>query len=243
MRVIAINNADKAISSKEPRAEIVSLLKSSRPFAGASQEDVTTLAAHVSERSYAPGETIGSDTDFETSECFFVLSGHLSVAIVDDQTGAMTVQRYSKGEEFGLASAVSGEKIDGSLVLTADGPTSVLILDVSVLDEIAKTSPEFSRGLLHYFASLASERHLKVISPEASDRQRIVGVLKGITEFIDGAWRIAKMPKHRELAQEAKVNENLVAEVIATLIANGIAERNYPGLIIKDVDELNRLAS
>ncbi len=50
------------------------------------------------------------------------------------------------------------------------------------------------------------------------------------------------MPKHRELADEAGVEEALTAGAVASLIQQGVARRDYPGLVINDMARLNELA-
>ena len=61
-------------------------------------------------------------------------------------------------------------------------------------------------------------------------------------DLVSGAWRIEKMPKHREVAQLAGVDEADAASAIAYVIQEGVARRDYPGLIIDDIARLNHLA-
>ena len=60
---------------------------------------------------------------------------------------------------------------------------------------------------------------------------------------LSGVWRIEKMPKHRELADRAGVDEASAAGAVASLIQEGVAQRDYPGLVINDMSRLNTLAS
>ena len=54
-------------------------------------------------------------------------------------------------------------------------------------------------------------------------------------------WRIPQLPKHKDLAERAMVQEVEVAEAIANLISEDIAEREYPGLVVKDVQRFKSL--
>ena len=60
---------------------------------------------------------------------------------------------------------------------------------------------------------------------------------------MSGGFCIKRMPKHRELADEAGVEESFAANAVATLIQEGVARREYPGLLIDDMSRLNQLAS
>jgi hypothetical protein len=51
------------------------------------------------------------------------------------------------------------------------------------------------------------------------------------------------MPKHRELAERAGADEAAAASAVAQLIQQGVARREYPGLVIADMAGLARLAS
>ncbi|MBI1391610.1 MAG: hypothetical protein GC152_02605 [Alphaproteobacteria bacterium] len=155
----------------------------------------------------------------------------------------MIVERSRAGDQYGLAIAISGMNPADGAVLTADGETKIAALETSALKGAINQDAELARELLVYFARKAAERHIGLIAPEASARQRIHAALLDWAEVHKGQWRIAKMPKHRELAERARVDESQTAAAIAALIASGVARRDYPGLAITDIDELRRLAS
>ena len=50
------------------------------------------------------------------------------------------------------------------------------------------------------------------------------------------------MPKHRELAERAGVEEAEAASAVAALIQDGVARRDYPALVINDIRRLSDLA-
>ena len=122
--------------------------------------------------------------------------------------------------------------------------TDVVTLDAEAFRELFQRRPALTRALAQYFArALVMER--SQLSPEDLSPER--RVFAALLEFVErdavtGAWRVARMPKHRELAEKADADEAAAASAIAHLIQEGVARRDYPGLIIDDISQLNALA-
>ena len=55
--------------------------------------------------------------------------------------------------------------------------------------------------------------------------------------------RVARLPRHRELAARVDTTEEVVARAIAELVRDGIALRDYPGLILADEAKLRDLCA
>ena len=96
---------------------------------------------------------------------------------------------------------------------------------------------------MHCFAASLSKAGFQAPPQESSPERRIFAALLEYVErdAVNGDWRISRMPKHRELAEKAGVDEAATAGAIAQLIQDGVARRDYPGLVIEDMAQLSRL--
>jgi len=198
-------------------------------------------------RSYAAGETIYAVGQYDGSEIFIVAEGSIKATLADPETGAMMINVINAGEILGLAAAIAGDDdVEADkLTLTADGDAKIVAVEVEAFRVIVAQRPSLTRNLMHHFARALSGSRFQDVSQESSPERSIYAALMEYVErdAVTADWRIARMPKHRELAEKVDTEESLVASAVAQLIQDGVAERDYPGLIISDIGQLNRLAS
>lgn len=235
-------NSLPAIEAEEMSA--ADAIKAAAPFKDLPQPVVASLVEASNIRRYLAGETVYSMGQFDGSEFLIVLSGGLKVANADAKTGSMLFEHVPAGEIFGLALAVLGEsqKTPTGVSLTAERDCVIVAVDSEALRQVATQRPSLTRTLMLYFARklLGDQRSLDEGSPE----RRVYSVLTTLIErdAITAEWKIGRMPKHRELADRAGVEETDAANAVAKLIQSGVARRNYPGLVIADMTQLNRLS-
>jgi hypothetical protein len=98
---------------------------------------------------------------------------------------------------------------------------------------------------MHYFARAIAAGSSRAPQADASPERRVFAALMRYIErdAVKGDWRIPKMPKHRELAEASGVDEAAAAAAIAHLIQEGVARREYPGLVIEDMTRFGRFAA
>lgn len=217
------------------------------PFADL-PDTVAGAIAEVSQlRNYSQGETIYSLGQYDGGEILVVVEGSIKATLADPETGAMIINVIASTEVFGLAAAIAGtEEADAEqLTLTAEQDAKIVALDVEAFRVIVAQRPSLTRNLMHYFAKGLSGARFQRDSQESSPERSIYAALMEYVErdAITANWRIVKMPKHRELAEKVDTDEALVASAVAQLIQDGVVERDYPGLIISDITQLNKLAS
>jgi len=214
------------------------------PFRDLPDQVISSLAEASNLRSYSAGETVFAMGQFDGSEFLIVRSGKLQAAHADQKNGSMLIEHVLEGDVFGLAFAVIGEEMraPAGVSLAAESECEIVAIDASALRLIVAQRPTLTRNMMLYFArkSLGAER----LSEEGSPERRVFAVLSAIAErdAVTSEWQISRMPKHRELADQASVEEADAANAVAKLIQTGIARRNYPGLIIDDMAQLGRLA-
>lgn len=239
-------SATQLIASEEAKSDFSSALASVVPFAGLPAPAIKSICRIGEHRHYGAGETIFSPGQFDGGEFLFVWRGRVKAAFANPSTGAMHIEEFGVNAFFGLAEAVVGGEYPQAelLTLTAEEEADVVTLDAEAFRELFQRRPALTRALAQYFArALVMER--SQLSPEDLSPER--RVFAALLEFVErdavtGAWRVARMPKHRELAEKADADEAAAASAIAHLIQEGVARRDYPGLIIDDISQLNALA-
>lgn len=216
-------------------------------FAGVGPDALIALGEGVDRRDYADGAQIYAAGQYEAGEALLVLAGAVRVTRIDATSGAMTVERRHVGETFGLAYAVSGACPHAdSLSINAEGDACVLALDGEALVRCARAHSSLCAFLMETFAAEIAAAPLAGAPAGASPAQRVYAELLSYIEPCadrPGAGVIAKLPKHRQLAERTGTEEIDVAKAVADLIREGVAKRRYPGLSVDDVSLLERLAS
>ncbi len=197
-------------------------------------------------RQYLAGEVMFALGQFDGSEFFLVRSGKLRSSRADADSESMLVEDFTKGQFFGLAEAVASDENPraDALTLLVEEDVDVIVIGAAEFRAIVGQRPSLQKSLMQYFAA-ALVRASAPTAAESSAERRVFAALIEYVErdAISGDWRVPKMPKHRELAEKAGADEAAAASAVAQLIQQGVARREYPGLVIADMAGLTRLAS
>lgn len=228
--------------------ELRSLLSRVTPFGDLPDAVIGALAEISTLKSYDSAETLYALGQYDGGELLVVSQGSLKATIADGESGAMMIDTVNEGEIFGLSSAVAGDQgVDPEkITLAVEASATIIAIEAEAFRVVVAQRPSLTRNLMHYFAKvLAGARYELAVADESSPERRIYAALMDYIErdAVSGAWRIDKMPKHRELAEKADTEEPKVASAVAQLIQDGIAKRDYPGLIITDMNGLSRLSA
>ncbi len=224
-------------------ADVQGLVAGAALFADLPRSDVEAIAGIASLRRFGAGETVFSTGQFDGSELIFVASGALKSASADPRTGSMVVESIDAGAFFALAlAAVPAEGCRFSeATITAEADCVAVFIDADAMRMLVAERPMLARALLLHFArSSAGAGAAEESGPERRVFAAIAALVK--RDAVSAAWRIDKMPKHRDLADLANVAEADAANAVARLIRSGVARRDYPGLVIEDMAQLGRLS-
>lgn len=208
---------------------------------------VAAISECADRRRYAPGQTVFSQGQYDGGEFLVVLEGRLRLSNFNIESGAVTVEEYGAGDIFALEFALieqGAEETFAKLAVTAEDDLSVLAIDAQAFRKVAASRPSLMRNVAVYLASSLAEQRFKSTLAEAAPGQRVLAALSKFVERdgVSGSWRVERMPKHRELADAAGVEETAAAGAVASLIQEGVARRDYPGLIICDFERFTELA-
>ncbi|GJL93897.1 MAG: hypothetical protein DHS20C05_03020 [Hyphococcus sp.] len=198
-------------------------------------------------RRYGAGQTIYSAGQFEGDEFLLVVSGRMRISSMNAETGAVMVEEVGPDEIFALELAFCDTACDAfqQVSATADDELTLIAFDSEAFSALAFQRPSLMRNTAKLLAGELSVKRFKTVEAKAAPEQRVFAALLKFVERDDlsGAWHVPQMPKHRELADEAGVEEAVTAGAVASLIQEGVARRDYPGLVINDMARLNELAS
>ncbi|MEM9619982.1 MAG: Crp/Fnr family transcriptional regulator [Pseudomonadota bacterium] len=198
-------------------------------------------------RNYDAGHTVFAAGQFDANEFYLIIKGCLRISLVDAETGAMIIEEIGEGAIFGLELSFgeSAPNFCGRISATAEGSLSMIAIDAEAFRALASQRPSLMRNIAAYFAQQLSTVRFDPVHTETAPHQRVYAALLHFVErdAMTGQWRIERMPKHRELADKAGVEEAVTADAVASLIQDGVAQRDYPGMVINDISRLNELAS
>jgi len=234
-------------SLPEPSDDLTQSLTALPLFQDLSDAILDSIRESADCRRYDAGQTVYALGQYDGGEFFAVISGRMRVSVTDSETGAMLIEEIGAGAIFAMELALCGASADAfqQVSVTAEDELVVLAIDAEAFSSLAGQRPSLMRNIAMHFAGELAARRFKNMIAEAAPAQRVFSVLLKFVErdSVTGEWRVPRMPKHRELADEAGVEEAVTAGAVATLIQEGVARRDYPGLIIDDMNRLNELAN
>ena len=222
------------------------ILAQTPPFTELPQAALEALCELGEVRSYDSGQDIYSYGQYDASEFLLVARGLLKRVTSHRDCGAMLVDHLHEGRFFGLAQAVLDEdqaEQAPCYTLSAASDAVIIAFESEAFRLLINHRPSLTRNLMLYFAQEALTAQMPMSDPAISPEGRVYAALLDYIkqDGVNGPWRAAFMPKHRELAQKADVDEVVVAAAIAALIQKGLAQRDYPGLKILDIKEMRIL--
>ncbi|MFN4353594.1 Crp/Fnr family transcriptional regulator [Parvibaculum sp.] len=211
--------------------------------------ELALLAAECDWRGVERGEILlNLDQGGELDGVTFVVAGSVRLARGSGAAGRIFYTDVNAGGQFGEM-ALFGVAEEGlSAVAREDGLVATLSSDRFI--ELLSREESVSRALLCQYARLLRAREVAVTAEsgatEGTGAQRLYGELLALAEpHRNGegqdCLRIARLPRHRELAARVDTTEETVARAIAELVRDGIALRDYPGLVVADEARLRAL--
>lgn len=227
-------------------------LRDIRILANLPPKELALLAAECSWRKFARGDiVVSAEQSGGDREVWFVVRGVVRLARSTSADGRIAYSDIETGGQFGEMSLFGVE--DSGLTVIAREDCVLAVMPEAVFVELLGREESVSRALLTQYAKLLRQRDAASAAasttlPGTTGTQRIYGELLALGEprlANTGAKPglfIARLPRHRELADRLSTTEEVVAGAIADLIRLGIAEREYPGLLITDEEAMRNLS-
>lgn len=236
----------EASSIIEENIDIAATIAATRPFSGLADAIIDAVSEAAIIRQYSAGQTVFSLGQFDGAEFMIVAEGEMRVSVIDAETGSVIVDDLGPETAFAIDLTFRNVQQDvfSRLSVTAETDLALVFIEAETMRMLAGQRPSLMRNIAHYFAEELGARRFNATTPKAAPQQRVFAELLRFVERdnVDGVWRVPQMPKHRELADLADVDEGAAAGAVAALIQEGVAQRDYPGLIINDMARLNDLS-
>lgn len=214
----------------DPMADRAGSLRAFGPFAEAAEAPLQRLAQAAEWRQVAPGQAF----ELPANAVLACVSGMVRLI------GGARFQDVPGGEMRFLEEAVARRSVPAYAGAALYESIFAVIPASAIADEAAR-GRSLAAPLAAWFASrlIREER-----GDDESPARKLYGQLAMLAQpnGADGFWKIAKMPRHRELASGAGMSEEDAANAVAHLISTGVARRDFPGLEILDYESLRRLA-
>lgn len=228
-------------------------LREIRIFADLSPKELALLASECDWRRFTRGDIIVSaGQGMQSGDVWLVARGGVRLARTTGPDGRIAYSDIDAGGQFGEMSLFGVD--DPGLTVMAREDCALAIMPEKVFVGLLGREESVSRALLTQYAKLLRQRDAASVAasttlPGTTGTQRIYGELLALGEprLASGEIRpglfIARLPRHRDLADRLSTTEEVVAGAIADLIRLGVAEREYPGLLITDEEAMRNLHS
>lgn len=226
-------------------------LREIRIFIDLSPKELALLASECDWRKFARGDIIVSaGQGMQSGDVWLVVRGSVRLARSTGPDGRIAYSDIDVGGQFGEMSLFGVD--DLGMTAMAHEDCVIALMPESVFVELLGREESVSRALLTQYAMLLRQRDAASVAvstalPGTTGTQRIYGELLALAEprlaigEAKSGLFIARLPRHRELADRLSTTEEIVAGAIADLIRLGLAEREYPGLLITDEEALRNL--
>lgn len=185
------------------------------------------------------------DVNDMTTNVYFLVKGKLRVLNFVEGEQEVQFAEIEDGETFGEMSAIDLKGRSARVIAT----TPALLASLSAEDfrQLLIDCPRMTLALLKRFSMLirtltSRVTHLSTMSPH----QRVYHELLRLSEpntIGDGSWIIMNAPNHTDIASWAGAEKQVVAEAIGNLARDGVLERQYKNIVIRDRTRLQQLAS
>lgn len=208
-----------------------------------SPEDREIVEARFTYHSYGEGHTVISHLN-QDRDVFFVLEGRVRATLYSRTGREVDYRDAGPGDMVGELAAIDGGP--RSATVEALEPARLARLSAAAFRELIETHPAFTNALLKHLSSQVRRLTERVFELSTlSMRERLLRQLLRLADDADahdGRIEIRPAPTHFELASRIGAYREAVSREMSALQKAGLLEKRRGSLIIKDAEELNRLA-
>lgn len=206
---------------------------------------LSSLAMTATGKNVQAGEMVFSAGQYESDDLICCISGRGQMTSGDAGDGSITRRLFAEGDVLGLEFILAGlPELGSSIGLQAETEMHLVMIDADTFREAISSSHQMSVVLLREMTRRLLGQSMGYATIDKGAAGRIAKVLFGLAERSDqdGQWRIATMPRHRDLGLLANAGEKEAAEAVARLIGMHVLKRDYPGMMITDYPALMAIA-
>jgi CRP-like cAMP-binding protein len=219
-------------------------LKAVRLFQDMTPEQLSAIEEKCRWVDLQPGEVI-LDRGDKSRDVFFLVSGTVRVMNYLGGDREVAFADLAAGDVFGAMSALDSMERSARVA----GSEQCLLAAIPAADfrALLLRHPQAALRLCEDFARIIRAMDRRVVSlASLTTRQRVYAELLRLAvpnPRGDGSWMITVAPHHNEIASWAGTTKEEVATAIGGLVRDGIIERKFKTLVIKDHARLHLMAT
>ncbi len=188
-------------------------------------------------REYKSDEQI-IDRESESRDVYFVVGGMVRVVNYSYSGREVSYDEIRAGGIFGELSAIDGKPRSASVV--ALKRTLVAALAPEIFKKQMREHPDFAVSVIERLAEIirASNERIMDLSTLGAYTRVYAELLRRARTLAQGdadSALIDPLPVHSDLAAQCGTTRETVARAISDLIKKGVAEKQGPGLNVKDL--------
>lgn len=225
-----------------PISNAADALATIRPFADLNASARAQLAAGADLQAFDAGDTILSSGQDDPNVLLALAEGVVRRTSGLAAAGDIDVTTLHSGYIEGCLALLAGSRAPNpALSMVAETPCKILTIEADDFVEMLSTSDTATRSLLKWAAQCALQAE-RADAHDLGPERRIMQYLVSLVQTRSGVYVIDPMPRHAALAEAAGVDQRAAAEAIGILTAEGVVERAYPAVIVRDFDRLRTLS-
>jgi CRP-like cAMP-binding protein len=226
-----------------PEAPVRAALETLPFLAEAGSALLDALVPHSDLRSYLQDDTIAAPGQLDGDQIVCIRSGELRLMRVASSFGDIDVHRLDEGGVLGLAELLAEDDGAGlrSASLVAVTDAELVFIDAAFLASKLVAEPAFARLVLRWAGAELLRQAQPQIDEIGPERRVYRSLYQRLMREGETAY-IANLPRHAALAEEAGCSDREAAAAIGLLIERRIARRDYPRLVIEDLEQFRALA-
>jgi len=199
------------------------------------------LAERMKLNSYPKNAVVISKGD-RCDGIMFLIEGSLQVVDYSEDGREIGLNFFQPGEFFGELALIDG--LPRSACVLAMEPSQVAILPKEYALPLITQTPAVAEAMLKHLTRVIRDlTEMRAILSMPSSRQRLLAWLVRMTRVASSReCAVIELPSHRQVAIMINASRETVSRVLAELERRAILEKRRHRLIIRRLDELERLA-
>ncbi len=192
------------------------------------------------------GQTLFDEGE-ASREVYFILEGMVRIYCYSNEDHDVLFVDFETGGCFGELAALDGQPRTGRA--EALEPTKLLKLDYIVFNDLVQKHKEIANQVILRLVGIIRQVDVRVADIGVlSDNVRLCREILRMAQLaneISSVWIIPRLPKHEELAKQAKISVQMVTETMVWLKSEEIIARRPEAprsIVIKDLERLQAAA-
>jgi CRP-like cAMP-binding protein len=205
------------------------------------EEEMVKVKAELRIRHYAKREVVlhkGGSGD----GLLFLLSGQMQVIDVTEDGRAIGLRMLAPGDFFGEIALINNSTRSASVVAMSE--VLVAFLPAPTAMHLFAHAPSVARQMLQHLAQkIQRDSEFRALLSINNTAKRIYTylVLTQQKPPVDGAPAVVNLPTHQDIANMINTSRETVTRALATLVQQGVVQKDQHRLIIIKPDALQKL--